>query len=33
MGPEGALTLEAKRVWPESTVTEDMFRIEPPSSN
>ena len=32
-GPEGALTLEAKRVWPESTVTEDMFRIEPPSSN
>jgi hypothetical protein len=32
-GPDGSLILEASRLWPEASVSEDLFRIEPPPSN
>lgn len=31
-GPEGSLTLEISRSWPEASVTEDLFHILPPSN-
>ena len=31
-GPEGSLTLEISRSWPESSVAEDLFHIVPPSN-
>jgi len=30
-GPDGRLVLEATRIWPETAVAEDLFRIPPPA--
>ena len=31
-GPDGSLVLDVRRCWPESSVTEDLFRIAPPQT-
>jgi len=31
-GPDGSLALEISRIWPESSVAEDLFHIVPPSN-